>query len=338
MTLAAGLFLVAPLVGWWMPPSYSQHGPEIDLLFYIILAITGFFFILTEAILVYFMWVYAGRAGQPGHVFGHAVEEKKVFWTSYFKHIARPVSAVLHNQHRVELAWTLVPAAILVYIAIAQMGTWARAKNPGNMPQFAKGDPPPVHVEISARQFEWRMRYPSPRRMKEWFDPAKLKDLDQRARLERDFNSFERITQADDVHVTNELHLWKGHWGLVKLRTIDLIHSFNVPYMRVKQDSLPGKIIPVWFRPTEANTRREGTSGPWLDGDGIDPKTGKARDRGLVWEIACAELCGWGHYRMIGRVYVHENQEDFFRWLEDAAHRQQEGKEPRQSKSEKAAE
>jgi cytochrome c oxidase subunit 2 len=182
------------------------------------------------------------------------------------------------------------------------------------------------------------MRYPSPERMKQWFDPVKLKDPDQRAILERDFNSFERTPQADDVHRINELHVWKGHWVLVKLRTIDLIHSFNVPYMRVKQDSLPGKIIPVWFKPTEANTRQFGTNGPWLDGDGIDPKTGRPQDRGLVWEIACAELCGWGHYRMIGRVYVHETQEDFFRWLEHAAREEQEGKLPRQGNAQKASE
>ena len=37
-----------------------------------------------------------------------------------------------------------------------------------------------------------------------------------------------------------------------------------------------------------------------------------------VFEIACAELCGWGHYRMIGRVYVHPSQEQFLEWLEMA--------------------
>ena len=321
MTAAGGLFIVAPIVGWWLPEGVSTHAWHVDLLFYIILAITGFFFILTEALLVYFMWVYAGRAGQPGHVFGHGVEEKKVFWTSYFKHIARPVSAILHNQHRVELAWTFVPALILLYIAIAQVSAWAEIKYVSHMPKFENQDLPPQQVEVSARQFEWRMRYPSPARLKEWFNKEKRKDPEQLKKLEQDFASFKTIEQPDDVRVTNELHLWKEHPLVVQLRTIDLIHSFNVPYMRVKQDSLPGKIIPVWFTPTKANTilkkDKQGTP-HWLDGDGVDPKTGEPRDRHLVWEIPCAELCGWGHYRMIGRVYVHETQADFFAWLADA--------------------
>jgi len=323
MTAAALLFVVAPVVGWWLPEGVSTHAWDIDLLFYVILAITGFFFILVEGLLVYFMWVYAARPGGHGHVFGHHAQEEKVFWTSYFKHIVRPVSAVLHNQHRVELAWTLVPAVILVYIAVAQVGTWAEVKYLSHKPAFENKDMPPQQVEISARQFEWRMRYPSSARMKNWFDRDKRKDPDQLKQQEQDFASFARVPQVDDVHVVNELHLWKGHPLVVQLRTIDLIHSFNIPYMRVKQDSLPGKIIPVWFTPTKANTKRQDEQGTphWVDGDGLD-KAGQPRDRHLVWEIACAELCGWGHYRMIGRVYVHETQEDFFAWLTDVEARQ----------------
>jgi cytochrome c oxidase subunit 2 len=306
MTAAGGLFIIAPMVGWWLPEGVSTHAWDIDLLFYIILAITGFFFILTEGLLIYFMWVYAGKPGQTGHVFGHHAEEQKVFWTSYFKHIVRPVSAILHNQHRVELAWTLVPAVILLYIAFAQVNTWANVKYVSRMPQL---DKQPLQVEVSARQFEWRMRYPSPARWEEW------KANREAAR------DFATKPHFDDVHVTNELHVFKDHPVVVQLRTIDVLHSFNIPYMRVKQDSLPGKIIPVWFTPTKANTvLRKDKSGTlhWEDGDGHNPRTGEPRDRHQVWDIACAELCGWGHYRMIGRVFVHEKEEDFVRWLTEA--------------------
>ena len=52
-------FAISPLMGWWMPEGVSSHADDVDNLFYIILWITTFFFILTEALLVYFMWRYA---------------------------------------------------------------------------------------------------------------------------------------------------------------------------------------------------------------------------------------------------------------------------------------
>src|SRR5262249_31690205 len=140
---------------------------------------------------------------------------------------------------------------------------------------------------------------------------------------------FARNPHVDDVHVVNELHVFTNPHPqkdrdfkqfpavVMHLRTIDVIHSLNLPYMRVKQDALPGKVIPVWFRPTKANTK----PGVWEDG--YDPTTGKTGDHNQVWEIPCAELCGWGHYRMIGRVYVHESEADFLAWLQSAYERTQ---------------
>ena len=59
----------------------------------------------------------------------------------------------------------------------------------------------------------------------------------------------------------------------------------------------------------------------WVDG--VDPETGTP-DKHLVYDIPCAELCGWGHYRMIGRIYVHESKEDLLDWLDQAAKEQKE--------------
>jgi cytochrome c oxidase subunit 2 len=318
MAAAAGLFVVAPFIhGWWLPRPVSTHAPDTDRLFYIILGITGFFFILTEALLVIFLWQYAHRPGSQPHVLGHhATAEKGAFWASFFKAVFRPVSAVLHNQHRVELAWTLVPAAILLYIAFAQVNTWAEVKYRSHMPSVdTPGGPDhcvPLQIEVSARQFEWRMRYPSPQRWKSWKKaPALTRD-------------FATNPHEDDVHVVNELHVWTNKAAadadsdkaddfpafVVQLRTIDILHSFNIPNMRVKQDSLPGKIIPVWFRPTRYNTIKKADR--WWDG--YNARGEKEKDQ--IWEIPCAELCGRDHSRMIGRVYVHPSLADWEAWLE----------------------
>jgi len=77
---------------------------------------------------------------------------------------------------------------------------------------------------------------------------------------------------------------------LVRLSTQDVIHSFAIAEMRVKQDAIPGMEIPVWWVPTAAG----------------------------AYEINCSQLCGLGHFRMRGFVAVME-QADFEKWLADEA-------------------
>jgi cytochrome c oxidase subunit II len=304
MAATVVLWVVAPFVGWWLPENVSTYGGKVDGLFYLILAITGFFFILTEALLVYFLYTYAGGPGRRDHVFGHHYAEDKVLWTAFFKRIARPITAVIHDQHRLELTWTLVPGVILLFIAIVQIGAWEDIKYQSRMPKPGQQT---QQMDVSARQFEWRVRYPSAERMLEW---DKSPDL---------ANDFANSPHEDDLWLVNEVHVWKQNKVLVHLRTKDVIHSFYFPNLRLKQDALPGKTIPVWFEVTEGNTVKQ--EGRWVDGGGIKPN-GEPNDPRLVWELACAELCGWGHYKMTGRLYVHDTREDFMNWLRSARQRQ----------------
>jgi len=84
-------------------------------------------------------------------------------------------------------------------------------------------------------------------------------------------------TAVDDIMLSNELHLPVDRDAVIYLTSKDVIHSFSLPMLRVKQDAIPGMEIPVSFRPT---------------------KTGYS-------EIACAQLCGNSHYRMKGFLYIH---------------------------------
>lgn len=96
-----------------------------------------------------------------------------------------------------------------------------------------------------------------------------------------------RLGTDDDFTKRNELHIPVDQPVIVNLRAKDVIHSFFLPEFRVKQDALPGKNIPVWFEATE---------------------TGE-------FTLACAELCGIGHYRMGGRVIVH-SAADYEAWIQ----------------------
>ena len=91
---------------------------------------------------------------------------------------------------------------------------------------------------------------------------------------------------ADDFTTRNQIHVPAGRPVVVMLEAEEVIHSFFIPAFRVKQDAVPGMRTPVWFQAT--------TPGEY--------------------ELACAELCGLGHYRMRGGVTVHATA-DYEQWL-----------------------
>lgn len=103
-----------------------------------------------------------------------------------------------------------------------------------------------------------------------------------------------RIGTADDLTSRNQLHVPVNQAVWVNLRAEDVIHSFFIPSFRLKQDAVPGKEIPVWFEAT---------------------KMGE-------YPLGCAELCGLGHYRMRGTVFVHSEAE-FQSWAASQAEEEQ---------------
>jgi cytochrome c oxidase subunit 2 len=234
--VAIAVCVVSPGRGWWFPgESASPLGDQIDELFYLILVIVAVVFVGTEVALGYVL------------VRGSRPREGKALFT--------------HGSHNLEVIWTIVPSGILLFSAMYQMDVWAQFRVQSNFPQEAVNAP---IAEVTARQFEWQIRY-----------PAEGKTL--------------RLTpQPDDLHTVNELHVPSGRPVLIQLRTGDVQHSFFLPRLRVKQDALPGQIIPVWF---EVKGRGE-------------------------YELVCAELCGWGHYKMKARL-VADTEEGFRRYLKD---------------------
>jgi cytochrome c oxidase subunit II len=103
-----------------------------------------------------------------------------------------------------------------------------------------------------------------------------------------------RIGTADDFTSRNQLHVPVDRVVRVNLRSEDVIHSFFLPDFRLKQDAVPGKEISVWFEAT---------------------RTGD-------FTLGCAELCGLGHYRMKGTVFVH-TEADFQSWAASRAEEEQ---------------
>jgi cytochrome c oxidase subunit 2 len=150
-------------------------------------------------------------------------------------------------------------------------------------------------VNLTPEQFAWNVRYAGPDGV---FGRTDIKLID----LQSNPLGVDRSDPAakDDVTTVNQLYLPVNKPIIVNLRSKDVIHSFNVPEFRVKQDAIPGLTIPIWFIPNVTTAEmRQRTGNPQFQ-----------------YEIACAQLCGLGHYRMRGFVTV-LSTEEFQKWMDD---------------------
>jgi cytochrome c oxidase subunit 2 len=143
---------------------------------------------------------------------------------------------------------------------------------------------PPEHqavvVRVVGEQFAWNGHYPGAdgafgAQNPKLVAPDNPLGLDRRSPAAR-----------DDITTVNEIVVPIGRPVIVHLSAKDVIHSFGVPAMRIKQDANPGMMTAVWFTPT-------------LTGD---------------FDVACSQLCGLGHYRMKAILRVLP-EEEFARWL-----------------------
>ncbi|HLS88138.1 MAG TPA: cytochrome c oxidase subunit II [Sphingobacteriaceae bacterium] len=231
---------------WWMPELAAAHGERVDAVFRILLTLMAIVFVLVQAALGFFAW-QSGR------------REKAIHW---------------HDNPRLEITWTVIPAVVLLGMTIFAGVVWAEMHAP--VPDDA------LTVEVTAEQFAWRIRYPGPDGAFGRTDPGLISRDNPVGVVPEDPNGL------DDVVLLNELRLPVDRPVRILLRSKEVLHSFFVPEFRIKQDAVPGRTIEVTFQPTRV-------------GD---------------MEIACAELCGVGHFAMRGDLKVMP-QDEFDQWLAD---------------------
>lgn len=173
-----------------------------------------------------------------------------------------------------EIAVAVVEAVLLIGVS---MPAWASMKN--DLPTEADN---PLHVRVIAEQFAWNFHYPgkdgvfgrtSPERIDVVTNPMGLDEEDP---------------SAEDDFVAQQLHIPVDRPVIAKIMSKDVIHSFSISVLRVKQDAIPGMRIPVWFEATQTGN----------------------------YEIACAQLCGNNHYSMRA-ILVVESATDFEAWVEE---------------------
>lgn len=155
-----------------------------------------------------------------------------------------------HGNNKLEIIWTSVTLLAMIILALATKPLWSKIKQ--DLP------PSEIQIRVSGKQFNWEVLYPG-------------------------VDGIFRTT--DDYQIDNNVHVPVNKVIHIILSSQDVIHSFFVPNLRLKQDAIPGREITVWFEAT---------------------KTGK-------YEIPCAELCGFGHSGMLGYLFV-QTQEDYDEW------------------------
>jgi cytochrome c oxidase subunit II len=190
------------------------------------------------------------------------------------------------NSTYMEIGIAVVEAILLVGFAIPLWAARVDSVPPENQA---------LVVNLTPEQFAWNVRYAGPDGV---FGRTDIKLID----LQSNPLGVDRSDPAakDDVTTVNQLYLPVNKPIIVNLRSKDVIHSFNVPEFRVKQDAIPGLTIPIWFIPNVTTAEmRERTGNPQFQ-----------------YEIACAQLCGLGHYRMRGFVTV-LSTEEFQKWMDD---------------------
>jgi cytochrome c oxidase subunit II len=247
ITAAVVYLFVAKL--WWMPPLASLSGGAIDREFTVTLLILAVVFVAAQSGLALFIWR------------------------------SRNVSVVSHAKgHRgAEIAWTAITGAIFIGLSLAGEHTWADIRS-STVPR-TNG----VEIEVTGTQFVWYFRYPGGDGK---FGLTKAADVDASLGSAAALGLDRSDPDAKDDFVTGTMVVPVDRDVRLRLRAQDVIHSFFVPELRLKQDAVPGLNVEAHFHPTRVGE----------------------------YEIVCAELCGLGHYRMHGALKV-VSAGEYAQWL-----------------------
>lgn len=256
----------------WYGPNHaaSAHGGSLDYMFNVTLFFTGIVFVITHILLFYFAWKYRGEKGRKASFMPH--------------------------DNRLEVVWTAIPAVVMTFLVVGGLDAW------NEVMADVSPDEETLEVEATGYQFAWHLRYPGADGL---LGTKNFQLIDAINPLGQDWTDKKNI---DDFH-PSELVLPVNKQVRVRITARDVLHNFYLPHFRVKMDAVPG--LPTYFVFTPTTTTEEyrkqlgalkadGTPKypEWHErSDPNDPESPK-RYENFNFELACAELCGSGHYAM----------------------------------------
>jgi cytochrome c oxidase subunit 2 len=276
--IASAFYYKNYMLGYGPHESASEHGSSLDSLFNITLFFTGVVFVITQILLFYFAYKYQGRTGRKALYMPH--------------------------DNRLEIVWTVIPAVVMTFLVIGGLDVWNEVMaDVGEDEEF-------MEIEATGYQFAWHLRYPG--------EDGKLgarnyKLIDGSNPLGQDWSDAKNL---DDLH-PSEIVLPVNKKVRVRITARDVLHNFYLPHFRVKMDAVPGMPTYFVFTPTKTTEEYRQELSNYEEYqelyDPTDPALGQLWEN-FNYELACAELCGSGHYSMrrIVRIVSEEEYED---WL-----------------------
>jgi cytochrome c oxidase subunit 2 len=232
---------------WWFPTSITTLGNEIDRQFNMTLYITGLVFVLSQLGLAWAVWRYRDK-GQR--------------------------ATFSRGNNTFEVLWTVATLVMFVGLGVLAKNAWAQV-------HFRDAAPGAIPIEVVAQQFAWNFHYPGPDAALGRTAPENVS-----ASTGNPVGLDDKDPAGKDDIVVPILVVPVNHEISLILKSQDVIHSFYIRELRLKQDLVPGMSIPIHFQPNQ---------------------TGE-------YELACAELCGLGHYKMHSCMQV-VSDDDYKAWL-----------------------
>lgn len=267
------------LLGYGPLKSASEHGGSIIGVLNITIFFTGIVFFLTQIALFWFAYKYRGQKG-------------------------RGVLFIPHD-NKLEVIWTAVPAVVMCGLVVGGLWVWNDV-----MADVKEGEEI-LEIEATGYQFAWAIRYPGSDNA---LGTKYFRNIEPGVNdLGIDYNDAKSL----DDFIADDIVLPKGKKVRVRITAKDVLHNFYLPHFQLKMDAIPG--LPTYFvftpKMTTEEYRMELKKYPEYNvpADPADP-TGPKKWETFNYELACAELCGKGHFSMRKVVKIVSNEE-YQAWL-----------------------
>lgn len=283
------IYYIPTTLGWGPNTAASLHGPEVDYMFNLTLFFCAIVFFLTHIALFWFAWKYKGKQGKLG-----------LYWA--------------HND-TLEMVWMIVPAVVMTFLVVGGLQAWNNIMT--DLPEdhvsvlMPENEKEYIEIEATGAQFLWFLRYPG-------------RDGKIGTKYFTQINSDNPVGQIwtdeknlDDF-MTTEIVLPVNTPVRVRITARDVLHNFYIRDMRVKTDAVPG--MPTYFNftptvTTDSMRRRLSKQPEWQVPSRLDET--KERWEVFNYELACAELCGRGHYSMKNLVKI-VSEEEYLAWVDQS--------------------
>lgn len=281
LTVGSALYYKDDMIGYGPWAAASAHGGVIDAMINQTLFFTGIVFVLTHIALFYFAYKYRQTANKTA---------------SYISH-----------DNRLEIIWTAIPTVVMTYLVVGGLDAWNSVM--ADVPADAQIGFQYNEIEATGYQFAWDIRYPGEDNL---IGTKNFRLISGTNPLGQDWED----SKNHDDFMPSEIVLPVGKPVRVRITSKDVLHDFYLPHFTVKMDAVPGMPTYFVFTPiisTDSMRNRLRKEAAWNVPSDPEDATSAPRWQTFNYELACAELCGTGHFSM-RRIVRIVSDEEFEAW------------------------